>query len=35
VQVHVQYLRFAADHLGAARVGEMVETATAARARLR
>jgi phosphotransferase family enzyme len=34
VQVHVQYLRFAADHLGAARVGEMVETAAAALARL-
>jgi hypothetical protein len=34
VQVHVQYLRFAADHLGAARVGEMVETAATALARL-
>jgi hypothetical protein len=27
VQVHVQYLGFAADHLGPARVAEMVETA--------
>ena len=35
VQVHVQYLGFAADHLGAARVGEMIETAAAALARLR
>jgi hypothetical protein len=35
VHVHVQYLGFAADHLGAARVGEMIATATAARARLR
>jgi hypothetical protein len=30
VQVHVQYLGFAADHLGTARVVEMVETATRA-----
>ncbi|TQM43035.1 aminoglycoside phosphotransferase family protein [Pseudonocardia cypriaca] len=30
VQVHVQYLGFAADHLGAARVVEMVETAARA-----
>jgi hypothetical protein len=29
-QVHVQYLGFAADHLGAARVAEMVETAARA-----
>jgi len=35
VHVHVQYLGFAADHLGAGRVGEMVATATAALARLR
>ena len=35
VHVHVQYLGFAADHLGAARVGEMIATAAAARARLR
>jgi len=35
VHVHVQYLGFAADHLGAARVGEMIATATAARSRLR
>ena len=35
VHVHVQYLGFAADHLGAARVGEMIATATAARAQLR
>ena len=35
VHVHVQYLGFAADHLGAARVGEMNATAAAARARLR
>jgi len=35
VHVHVQYLGFAADHLGAARVGEMIATATTARARLR
>jgi len=35
LHVHVQYLGFAADHLGAARVGEMIATATAARARLR
>ena len=35
VHVHVQYLGFAADHLGATRVGEMIATATAARARLR
>jgi phosphotransferase family enzyme len=35
VQVHVQYLGFAADHLGAARVGEMVETAAAALGHLR
>jgi hypothetical protein len=35
VHVHVQYLGFAADHLGAARVGEMIATATAARERLR
>jgi hypothetical protein len=35
VQVHVQYLGFAADHLGAARVGEMTGTAAAALARLR
>lgn len=35
VQVNVQYLGFAADHLGAARVGEMIETAAAALARLR
>lgn len=34
VQVNVQYLGFAADHLGAARVGEMIEAARAARARL-
>jgi len=34
VHVHVQYLGFAADHLGAARVAEMIETAAAARARL-
>ena len=34
VHVHVQYLGFAADHLGAARVGEMIETAARARARL-
>ena len=33
VQVHVQYLGFAADHLGAARVGEMIATAAAARVR--
>jgi hypothetical protein len=30
VQVHVQYLGFAADHLGTARVIEMVETAARA-----
>jgi aminoglycoside phosphotransferase (APT) family kinase protein len=30
VQVHVQYLGFAADHLGTARVVEMVETAARA-----
>jgi Phosphotransferase enzyme family len=35
VQVHVQYLGFAADHLGAARVGEMIATAAEALARLR
>ena len=35
VQVHVQYLGFAADHLGAARVGEMIATAAAALDRLR
>jgi hypothetical protein len=35
VQVHVQYLGFAADHLGAARVGEMITVAGAALARLR
>ncbi len=35
VQVHVQYLGFAADHLGAARVGEMIATAAAALSRLR
>jgi hypothetical protein len=35
VQVHVQYLGFAADHLGAARVGEMITTAGAALGRLR
>ncbi len=35
VQVHVQYLSFAADYLGAARVGEMIATAEAALARLR
>jgi hypothetical protein len=34
VHVHVQYLGFAADHLGAARVGEMIATAAEARARL-
>jgi hypothetical protein len=34
VQVHVQYLGFAADHLGAARVGEMITTAAAALSRL-
>jgi hypothetical protein len=34
VQVHVQYLGFAADHLGAARVGEMIAAAAEARARL-
>jgi hypothetical protein len=34
VYVHVQYLGFAADHLGATRVEEMIATATAARARL-
>ncbi|HEY2203757.1 MAG TPA: phosphotransferase [Pseudonocardia sp.] len=34
VQVHVQYLGFAADHLGAARVAEMIGTAAAALARL-
>ena len=34
VHVHVQYLGFAADHLGAARVGEMIATAAAAHARL-
>ncbi len=34
VQVHVQYLGFAADHLGPARVGEMIATASSARARL-
>jgi Phosphotransferase enzyme family len=35
VHVHVQYLGFAADHLGAARVGEMIETAAATLTRLR
>ncbi|WP_219419102.1 aminoglycoside phosphotransferase family protein [Pseudonocardia nigra] len=30
VQVHVQYLGFAADHLGSARVAEMVQTAVTA-----
>jgi Phosphotransferase enzyme family len=35
VQVHVQYLGFAADHLGAVRVGEMIATADAALSRLR
>jgi hypothetical protein len=30
VQVHVQYMGFAADHLGAARVAEMAETAARA-----
>jgi hypothetical protein len=35
VQVHVQYLGFAADHLGAARVAEMVDRAAAAYGRLR
>jgi hypothetical protein len=34
VQVHVQYLGFAADHLGAARVGEMITAAAAALSRL-
>jgi aminoglycoside phosphotransferase (APT) family kinase protein len=34
VQVHVQYLGFAADHLGPARVAEMVETAARALDRL-
>ncbi len=34
VQVNVQYLGFAADHLGPARVAEMVEAAAAARSRL-
>jgi hypothetical protein len=34
VHVHVQYLGFAADHLGAARVGAMIATAAAARGRL-
>jgi Phosphotransferase enzyme family len=34
VHVHVQYLGFAADHLGAPRVGEMIATAATARARL-
>ncbi len=33
--VHVQYLGFAADHLGAARVGEMIERASSAWRRLR
>lgn len=33
--VHVQYLGFAADHLGAARVGEMIECASRAWGRLR
>lgn len=32
--VHVQYLGFAADHLGAARVAEMVETAAGSLSRL-
>jgi len=35
VQVHVQYLGFAADHLGPARVGEMTETASRALGDLR
>ena len=34
VHVHVQYLGFAADHLGAARVGEMIARASGARERL-
>ncbi len=34
VQVNVQYMGFAADHLGAARVGEMVRSAEDALARL-
>jgi hypothetical protein len=34
VQVNVQYLGFAADHLGSARVGEMVRSAEDALARL-
>ncbi|HEY0813291.1 MAG TPA: phosphotransferase [Pseudonocardia sp.] len=33
VHVHVQYLGFAADYLGAARVGEMIATAAAALSR--
>ncbi|HET6259274.1 MAG TPA: hypothetical protein VFE39_11540, partial [Pseudonocardia sp.] len=32
--VHVQYLGFAADHLGPARVAEMIETAASAMDRL-
>lgn len=34
VHVHVQYLGFAADHLGAARVAEMIAAAGSAHARL-
>lgn len=35
LHVNVQYMGFAADHLGAARVAEMIDAATAAHARLR
>ncbi len=35
LHVHVQYLGFAADHLGPGRVGEMIDAATTAHARLR
>jgi len=34
LQVHVQYLGFAADNLGAARVAEMIDRASGARERL-
>jgi hypothetical protein len=35
LHAHVQYLGFAADHLGPGRVAEMIDAATAAHARLR
>jgi hypothetical protein len=35
LHVNVQYLGFAADHLGSARVAEMIDAASGAHARLR